>query len=75
MNVERFDVLDLIACANSYGHNNQVLMSTFAGWLGEVTDDEIKSYCDKVLQNPAYGEEDRESFIEAFSEFKLRYLP
>lgn len=74
MDIDRFDVIDLIVCANDYGHNNQVPMSTFAGWLGEVTDDEINSYCDKVLENPAYGDEDRESFIERIDEFKSRYF-
>lgn len=40
----RFDLLSLIACAEDYGHNNDVLMTILFRTLGKVTDAEIELY-------------------------------
>lgn len=53
--------LDLINCAEDYGHNNQVIMSAFADFLERhVPDDEISGYLSTVLSDAnGYGPEDR----------------
>jgi GNAT superfamily N-acetyltransferase len=61
-----FDILDLIACAEDYGHTNQIIMSTFAEWLGHVLSDEdiedyAQGYLTEEMRAKGYSEEDYEA--------------
>lgn len=71
------NILDLIACADDYGHNNQVLMVSLAEITGYVTDKEINDYAAWYLTDEGradgYSEEDVDSTTESLKNWRNRY--
>jgi len=71
----RFIILDLVACAKDYGHNNDVVMCGFAELLESLSDEEIETHAKSLLKDGGYGEEDYEEMKENLIEFRDEYLP
>ena len=63
--IDQDDILDLINCANSYGHYNQVCMEALVQWASPVTPDDIERYARSVQNKPGYS-------IEDYNEIKAR---
>jgi hypothetical protein len=70
-----FDILDLISCAEDYGHTNSVCMTSLFEWAGPVSDEDIEAYVTNVLTDPQYGEEDAEDIKERLTELRDKYQP
>jgi len=70
----RFIILDLVACAKDYGHNNDVVMCGFAELLESLSDEEIEAHAKSIL-NEAYGEGAYGEIKENLIEFRDQYLP
>ena len=60
--INQDDILDLIACAEDYGHRNPVCLGALVEWALPVTDADIKRYCDSL--GPEYEDEQREELTE-----------
>lgn len=78
LKVKLEDVLDLIVCAEDYGHTNSVLHTTLAGWIGDaLTDNEIESsaasYLTPEMRAKGYGEEDADETREKLRAWRSRY--
>ncbi len=73
------EVLSIVACAESYGHGNDVLLDALADWTGySVSDAEIEEYSrESCLSDDArkqgYGEEDYAECIVNLTEWRDRY--
>ena len=63
ISIDLADLLDIVNCAEAYGHGNDVLLATLAEWAGPVSDAEIAEYADRYLTPDAvakgYTAEDR----------------
>lgn len=73
-----YDVLGMICTANDYGHNGQIAMAFLFGLTGDLTKEEIETYCREEFlsdeaQEKGYGEEDYESVKEIITEFAKQY--
>ncbi len=71
------DILDLVSCADDYGHNDAIFCA-FAEMVGHhVSDEEIQEYADGFLTEESraqgYGEEDRDASIVAIKEWRDQY--
>lgn len=69
--IPRREVLDVISAADTYGYNDDVLMTFFAEYMGVVTDEEIKEYANSM--GDEYWEEDRAEAIEALTMWRDNY--
>lgn len=71
------EILELVYCANDYGHGNEVLMSSLAQITGWVSDDEIAEYAASFLTDEAkeqgYTGEDSEEAVKALMEWRRIY--
>jgi hypothetical protein len=67
------DILDLISCAEDYGHTNSVCISSLFEWAGPISDEDIEAYVTQVLTDPQYGEEDAEDIKELLTELRDKY--
>lgn len=71
------DILSLVNCAESYGFNDDVLMSTFAEWCGYVSNTDIEQYATWFLSLQAaergYTEEDYDCAIDQLTAWRDRY--
>jgi hypothetical protein len=72
-NVPFFDLLGLIACAQDYGHTNDVCMSTLMEWVGLISDQDIADYTAWLLEDPRYGDEDAEQNAERLTAWRDKY--
>lgn len=71
----RADVLDMISCAQDYGHNTSMVLGFLAGLLGnKLSDEEIFEYAETFLEDEGYGVEDQKRAIEELKAFKERYI-
>lgn len=68
------NILSLISCARTYGHENGVLFDAFSGMIGRRLDnDDIERYSRSVGDEEGYGEEDYEDIKNILTEFKLKF--
>ncbi len=68
---DRRDVLSMIACAEDYGHDNQITRNWFKALLGGVlTDDEIEAYAREAAEGPQRSEEDYRENVERLRRFR-----
>ncbi len=67
------DILELVNCAEDYGFANDVLLNAFASFTVEVTDEEIKSYATKLMEEDGYGQEDYDEAIEVLTTWRDRF--
>ncbi len=77
--IERSEILSLVSCAEDYGFENDVLFTSFRGWLKTLPDEEIADYGASFLTTEAmakgYGQEDADSAVRRLRAFRSRYLP
>lgn len=71
------DVLSLVCCAEDYGFNDDVLMYTFAKWVGTLTNEDMETFLhEEFLSDEAaacgYGQEDYDEGKERMIEFQKR---
>lgn len=71
--VKLFDILDLVACAEDYGHWNNVCMVSLYEWAKPVTDDDIKKYAECLTMEDGYGQEDRDEVTERLTKWRDKY--
>jgi hypothetical protein len=69
------EILDLISCAEDYGHTNSVCIFSLFKWAGPISDEDIEAYITNVLKDPQYGEEDAEDIRERLTEMRDKYQP
>jgi hypothetical protein len=73
------EILDLVVCAEDYGHTNGVLLTTLAEWAGDVTDAEIHEHAAWYLTPKAkaqgYTKVDRDEAVERLTEWWEKYGP
>ena len=67
------EILDLVACAEDFGHWNNVCMFTLYEWAHPVSDGDIKKYSDSL--DDGYEEEDRREVIEILVGWRDENLP
>lgn len=71
------DVLDLVFCAQDYGFDHGIVMSTFAKWTGPVTDAQIAAFADGYVtpeqRARGYTDEDRQNAIERVTAWRDKY--
>jgi hypothetical protein len=68
------NILSLIACAEDYGFNKDVLFDAFRDMLDcKLTDDEIEWYAISVKNTEGYGQEDYDAIKETLEYFKNKY--
>lgn len=75
--VDVFEILDLVSCADDYGFNDDVLMSALMGMCAEVSDEEIDEYCSFFTSEKGraegYSEEDAEEVFGRISVWRDKY--
>ncbi len=70
----RKDVLEMINCAEDYGHSGEIASDFLAQLLGGIlSDDEIETYAKQLSEQPGYSEEDYASAKERLSQFRTRW--
>lgn len=68
------NILSLIACADDYGFEDDVLFDAFRGMLdSKLTKEEIETYARSVESMEGYGQEDYEVIKERLKDFKNKY--
>ena len=68
------NILSLIACAETYGYDDDVLFDAFRSMLdSKLTESEIEWYARLVESEEGYTEEDYEAIKETLRRFKNRY--
>lgn len=72
--IELFDILDLINCADTYGHWNSVCQSSLWEWAKPVTLDDIERFSLDLASKDGYGEEDYEESKERLTAGYRRYI-
>lgn len=78
VNTDLYNILDLIACSNDYGHNGQIIMGALLDMSGDISSLEIESFAkDKFLsedaKNQGYGEGDYEAAIETITFYATKH--
>jgi hypothetical protein len=73
--IDQDEVLDLVNCAEDYGHWNSVCMFSLYDFAKPVTDNDIKRYSLSLKDSNGYGDEDREGAIERLTEWRDRFNP
>ncbi len=71
--IEQDDILDLVNCADDYGHWNRVCMSSLYAWASPVSDEDIESYATSLTDEDGYTSDDRESSITTLTEWRNQY--
>jgi hypothetical protein len=71
--IELFDILDLIYCAETYRHTNEVCISTLVKWAGPVTDADIDAYINSALSSDPYTQEDKDEAKKVLTYFFAKY--
>jgi len=67
----RENIISMVACAEDYGHDNQITRAFFWDLLGHVlTDGEISDYAEKISSMEGYGEEDAEEIVERLQNWR-----
>ncbi len=74
LKVDLQDILDLVVCADDYGHTNDVLMSSLAEFTGVVSYVEIEEFAKELGSQDGYGEEDEEEARARLTQWRIRYL-
>ena len=70
------NILSLIACAQDYGFEDNVLFDAFAEMIGrQLSHAEIIAFADAVSKEPRYGPEDEWKIRRRLIEFKVGYCP
>jgi divalent metal cation (Fe/Co/Zn/Cd) transporter len=69
------NILSLIHCADTYGHNNGVMMDAFAGLMDrKLSQEEIEAYAKELSEEEGYGQEDYDDAVETLTRFKKKYI-
>ena len=71
--VDQDEILDLVWCAEDYGHSGSVCMSSLYEFARPVTDSDIKRYSLSLKDEDGYGEEDRENAVEGLTAWREQY--
>jgi hypothetical protein len=71
--IDQDEVLDLVNCAETYGHWNSVCMVSLYDFAEPITDDDIKRYALSLTDSEGYGDEDREESIERLTKWRDKY--
>lgn len=71
--VSKDDILDLIACAEDYGHDNFVAMNSLVSWHGPISEEEIRIFANSYLEEEGYYDEDVETISSSINEAFKRY--
>jgi len=76
--IDIYEILDLICSSEDYGFNNSTLLYSFKEMLDSLSNDEIENYCSYFLSeeaiNQGYTNEDYEICKERLIEFKEKYF-
>ena len=62
--VGQHDILDMVACADSYGHYNSICMQGLYDWAKPVSDEDIDSYVTRLVAQDGFEQEDGEDARE-----------
>jgi hypothetical protein len=77
LNIDLFDILNLVHAAEDFGYARSVLFGAFADMTSFVSDNEIIEYAESFLTEEAqiegYTEEDHASAIEAITCWRNTY--
>jgi len=71
--VKQIDILDLVVCAEDYGHWNGVCMMTLYDWAKPVTNKDIQTYADWLLKDSTYTDEDEAEVMNRLTEWRDKY--
>lgn len=76
INIPLNDILDIVVCSSDYGFDNDVLITFFAEYIGELTFQEIEDFAgwfksEEGLKS-GYGIEDYEEIKYRLLKFKKR---
>ncbi len=69
------EILSIVSCAESYGFDDDVLLSTLAEWLEKIiTEDDLEQYSRELSKKDGYGEEDYHACLDTLTEWYNTYL-
>jgi len=71
--IDQDEILDLVNCAEDYGHWNRVCMGSLYDFAKPVSDDDIKRYSESLTSDNGYGDEDRSGSIARLTEWRDQY--
>lgn len=75
--VDLWDILDLVACAMDYGFNDDVLMCSFYDFAGDVSDEELREFADSYVTpeklEEGYTMEDHAELLERVTEWRDKH--
>lgn len=74
-NVKMDEILDLVACAEDYGHHNGVCMSSLYDWAKPVTEHDFRDYADRLAATEGYEREDGDEAFNRLVAWKKRCEP
>lgn len=73
-NINQLSILDLVSCADDYGHNNDVCMWSLYEWAKPITDNDIKRYAATLKNKDGFKAEDRRHVVEELTKWRNKYL-
>lgn len=78
LKTDLYNILDLIACSNDYGHNGQIIMGALLDMTGDLSSDDIESFAkykflSEHAQEQGYGVADYESAIETIAFYAKKH--
>ncbi len=74
VNTTLYNILSLINVADDYGFAKTILFQAFADILGELSDEEIEEYVQKLHSQKEYAIEDYFATRERLIDFKKHYI-
>ncbi len=74
VNTTLYNILSLINVAEGYGFAKTILFQAFADILGQISDEEIEEYVQKLHYQKEYTIEDYCATSERLIDFKKHYI-
>lgn len=72
-NIEQLDILDLVNCAEDYGHSNDVCLHALYTWAQPIEDEDIEKYINSLKNEDGYGDEDRNDAKNRLTEWRDKF--
>jgi hypothetical protein len=71
--ISQQEILSLIACADDYGHWNDVCISILVDWAAPITPGDIEEYAVSLESEPQYSKEDGDKVRERLTKVANKY--
>jgi len=71
--VDQDAILDLVVCAEDYGHWNNVCMYSLYEFAKPISDSDIKRYVSSLSDKGGYSDKDRTNAAEKLTAWRNKY--